>query len=111
MSVHTCIFSLHVHFIHAALINSVSVEYFNCSAVRVTWSPLNDLVVDHYTVHYIYFCSTSLSQTFPASASSGVVSGLQEGQKYQFSVSVSLSVSGQVFHSLNGSMQTVTGEC
>ena len=98
-------------FIHAALINSVSVEYFNCSAVRITWTPLNDLAVDHHTVHYTNaVCGNMLLQTFPASASSGVVSGLLERQQYQFSVSVSLSVSGQVFHSLSGSMQTVTGE-
>ena len=35
--------------------------------------------------------------TFPASVSSGVVSGLQEGQQYQFSVRVSLLIGGQVF--------------
>ena len=40
--------------------------------------------------------------TFPASVSSGVVSGLQEGQQYQFSVSVSLLIGGQVFTSVPG---------
>ena len=44
------------------------------------------------------------------SASSGVVSGLQEGQQYQFSVTVSFTVSGQVFKSIIGSMQAITGD-
>ena len=60
-------------------------------------------------MHYINICGNSQSQTFPASASSGVVSGLQEGQQYQFSVSVSLTVSGQTFNSTSDSM-TVTGD-
>ena len=68
-------------------------------------------MVDHYTVHYINIaCGNMLSVTFPASASSGVVSGLQEGQQYQFSVSVSFTVSGKVFKSIIGSMQAVTGD-
>ena len=66
------------------------------TSVRVTWTPLNEPVVDHYTVHYTLVGSggrrrqvCSGTVIFPASASSGVVSGLQEGQQYQFSVSVS----------------------
>ena len=39
-------------------------------------------------------------------ASSGVVSGLQEGQQYQFSVSVSLTVSGQIFNGVPGAPTT-----
>ena len=80
----------------------------NSSSVRVTWTPLNEPVVDHYTVHYTRVGSGrsgrngSESVTFPASASSGVVSGLQEGQQYQFSVSVSISVNGQTYTSTPG---------
>ena len=71
---------------------------------------MNLSVVDHYTVHYsrVGSCSRkrqamdSGTAIFPASASSGVVSGLQEGQQYQFSVSLSLTVSGQTFNSTPG---------
>ena len=64
-------------------------------------------MVDHYTVHYTNIAyGNMLSVTFPASASSGEVSGLQEGQQYQFSVSVSLLIGGQTFNSTSGSMTT-----
>ena len=73
--------------------------------MRVTWTPLNEPVVD-YTVHYSRVNGgsgrrrrqvVSGTVTFPASASSGVVSGLQKGQQYQFSVSVSLNVTGVLY--------------
>ena len=81
--------------------------------MRVTWTPLNE-PVDHYTVHYSRVNGVngrrrrqvvSGTVTFPASVSSGVVSGLQEGQQYQFSVSVSLLIGGQVFTSVLGSIE------
>ena len=50
------------------------------------------------------------SVTFPASVSSGVVSGLLGGQ-YQFSVSVTLSVNGQTFNSTPGVATTGTCVC
>ena len=73
--------------------------------MMVTWTPVNLSVVDHYTVHYSRVGSgarrkrlvISGTAIFPASASSGVVSGLQEGQQYQFSVSVSLNVNGAFY--------------
>ena len=81
----------------------------NSSSVRVTWTPLNEPVVDHYTVHYTRVGSGRMKKqvdsgtaSFSASASSGVVSGLQEGQQYQFSVSVSISVNGQTYTSTPG---------
>ena len=80
----------------------------NSTAVSVTWisTSLNGPVVDHYTVHYSRLngsgIDSSRTVTFPASASSGVVSGLQEGQQYQFSVSVSISVNGQIYNSTPG---------
>ena len=85
--------------------------------MRVTWTPLNEPVVDHYTVHYSRVNGGSGRRrrqvdsgtvTFPASASSGVVSGLQEGQQYQFSVSVSLLIDGQTFNSAPGPPMAVT---
>ena len=103
-----CTLILHIHSnLCTAPINLVSANPINCSAVRVSWTPLNIPMVDHYTVHYTNIaCSNMLSVTFPASASSGVVSGLQEGQQYQFSVSVSLLIGGQTFNSTSGSMTT-----
>ena len=82
--------------------------------MRVTWTPLNESVVDYYTVHYSRVNGgsgrrrqvVSGTVTFPASASSGLVSGLQEGQQYRFSVSVSLTVSGQIFNSVPGAPTT-----
>ena len=65
-------------------------------------------VVDHYTVHYSIVNGGSGRQTdsgsvtFPASVSSGVVSGLLGGQQYQFSVSVALSVGGVLYMSVIG---------
>ena len=81
----------------------------NSSSVRVTWTPLNEPVVDHYTVHYTRVGSGRMKKqvdsgtlTVPACASSGVVSGLQEGQQYQFSVSVSLNINGLTYTSAPG---------
>ena len=81
-------------------------DSLSSTAVRVTWAPLYKLVVDHYTVHYSGLNGSGIvsseAVTFPASASSGVVSGLQEGQQYQFSVSVSLLIDGQTYTSTPG---------
>ena len=84
--------------------------------MRVTWTRLNEPVVKHYTVHYSRVNGGSGrrrrqvgSETviFPASASSGVVSGLQEGQQYQFSVSVTLLIGGQTYNGTPGKSETV----
>ena len=87
----------------SAQICIVSVDPVNSTAVSVTWisTSLNESVVDHYTVHYSSLngsgiCSSG-TVTFPASVSSGVVAGLQEGHQYQFSVSVSLLIDGQLY--------------
>ena len=103
----------------SAQISIVSVDPVNSTAVSVTWisTSLNGSVVDHYTVHYsrldgsgVFACS-SRTVTFPASASSGVVSGLQEGQQYQFSVSVSLLIDGQTYTSTPGEpVNAMTGK-
>ena len=87
----------------SAQISIVSVDPVNSTAVTVTWisTSLNGSVVDHSTVHYSSLTGSGIGSsgtvTFPASASSGVVSGLQEGQQYQFSVSVSLLIDGQLY--------------
>ena len=72
----------------------------NSTAVNVSWTPVDLPVVDHYTVHYTTVGGVNGTITFPTSASSGVVPGLQEGQQYQFSVSVTLNVTGELFSSL-----------
>ena len=97
----------------------MSVELVNSTAVRVTWTPLNIPVVDHYTIHYSIVNggsgrrrrqSNSGSVTFPASVFSGVVSGLLEGQQYQFSVSLTLSVGGMIYFGVPGpSVNALTG--
>ena len=92
----------------SAQISLVSVDPVNSTAVTVTWisTSLNGSVVDHYTVHYSRLNGSGIvssgAVTFPTSASSGVVSGLQEGQQYQFSVSVSLLIDGQTYTSTPG---------
>ena len=92
----------------SAQISIVSVDPVNSTAVSVTWisTSLSGSVVDHYTVHYSRLNGSGIvisgTVTFPVSASSGVVSGLQEGQQYQFSVSVSLLINGQTYTSTPG---------
>ena len=99
----------------------MAADTVNSTAVRVTWTRLNEPVVDHYTVHYSRVnggsgrrrrrqVDSERTVTFPASASSGVVSGLQEGQQYQFSVSVTLIIGGQTYTGTpGGSITAMTG--
>ena len=84
-------------YIHSAIATGVSAVALSSTAVRVSWTPVNLPVVDHYTVHYTTVGGVNGTVTFPVSASSGVVSGLQEGQQYQFSVTVTLNVTGKLF--------------
>ena len=86
-----------VLFIHIALVSGVAVVPLNSTSVRVSWTPVNLTVVDHYTVHYTTVGGVSGIVSFPATSSSGVVSGLQGGQEYWFSVTVTLNVSGELF--------------
>ena len=85
--------------------------------MRVTWTPLNVSAVDHYTVHYSKLVNGGSGRrrrqvagseivTFPANTSSGVVSGLQEGQQYRFSVSVTLLIGGQTYNGTPGEFKT-----
>ena len=68
--------------------------------MTIFWSRVNLNVVEHYTVHYTTVGGVNGTLTFPASASSGVVSGLQEGRQHQFSVTVTLNVGGELFSGL-----------
>ena len=85
-----------------AIVSGFSVAHLEeiCPAVRVSWTQVNLSVVDHYTVHFTTVGGVNGTLTFPASASSGVVSGLQEGCQYQFSVTVALNVNGELFSGL-----------
>ena len=67
------------------------------TSVRVSWTPVNLTVVDHYTVHYTTVGGVSGTVSFPVTSSSGVVSGLQGGQEYWFNVTVKLNISGKLF--------------
>ena len=88
-----------VVYIHSATVSEVSAVALSSTAVSVSWTPVNLTVVDHYTVHYTTVGGVNGTITFPVSASSGVVSGLQEGQQYQFSVTVTLNIlfNGKLF--------------
>ena len=88
----------------------MSAEVLSNTAVTIFWTPvnLNVYVVEHYTVHYTTVGGVNGTLTFPASASSGVVSGLQEGRQYQFSVTVTLNVSGELFSGLPDFTQATT---
>ena len=89
----------------------MSAEVLNNTAVTIFWTPVNLSVVEHYTVHYITEAWINGTLTFPASASSGVVSGLQEGRQYYFSVTVTLNVSGVLFSGLPDFTQATTILC
>ena len=69
----------------------------NSTSVRVSWTPVNLTVVNHYTVHYTTVGGVNDAVLFPATSSSGVVTGLQGGQEYWFSVTVTLNVNGKMY--------------
>ena len=68
-------------------------------------------MVDHYTVHYTTVGGVNGTLTFPVSASSGVVSGLQEGRQYQFSVNVALKINETLFIGTQRSVITQINVC
>ena len=80
-----------------AIVSVLSATPLNSTSVRVTWTPVNLTVVYHYTVHYTTVGGVNGTVTFPDTVSSGVVSGLQGGQQYQFSVTVTLNISGELY--------------
>ena len=94
-----CIRIAHILIPLIAIVSGFSVAHVEemCPAVRVSWTQVNLSVVDHYTVHYTTVGGVNGTFTFPASASSGVVSGLQEGRQYQFSVTVALKIVEKLF--------------
>ena len=106
-----CIIAMYCS-IFIAVVSDVSATPLNSTSVMVSWTPVNLTVVHHYTVHYTTVGGVNGMVTFPSTVSSGVVSGLQGGQQYQFSVTVTLNISG-VFYigSHNNTQQPmITGE-
>ena len=75
----------------------LSLDVLNSTSVRVSWTPVNLTVVYHYTVHYTTVGVVNGTVTFPDIVSSGVVSGLQGGEQYQLSVTVTLNISGELY--------------
>ena len=67
------------------------------TSVMVSWTPINLTVVHHYTVHYTTMGGVSGTVNFPDTVSSGVVSGLQGGLQYQFSVTITVNISGELY--------------
>ena len=99
--------------LHSALVSGVLAVPVNSTSVLVTWSPINLTVVNHYTVHYKYATVSggSWKVMFPGNTTSGVVSGLQGGQQYLFSVTVTLNVKGQSYSGgVNFSIPAVNGQ-
>ena len=82
---------------HVAIICGMSIVPLNTTSVSVSWTPVNLTVVNHYTVHYTTMGGVNGTVSFPATSSSGVVSELQGGQEYWFSVTVTLNVSGKMY--------------
>ena len=80
-----------------AIVSEVSATPLNSTSVMVSWTPVNLTVMYHYTVHYTTVGGVNGTVIFPDTVSSGVVSGLQGGQQYQFSVTVTLNISGELY--------------
>ena len=74
----------------------LSLDVLNSTSVRISWTPVNLTVVYHYTVHYTTVGGVNGTVTFPDTVSSGVVSGLQGGQQYQLSVTVTVNINGEL---------------
>ena len=78
-----------------ALVSGITVVPLNSTSVR---TPVNNLtVMYHYIVHYTTVGGVSGIVSFSATSSSGVVSGLQGGETYWFSVTVALYVGGGLY--------------
>ena len=81
-----------------ATVSGLSVAAVDSSSVRVSWTAVNLTVVDHYTIHYrTTVGGVTISEGVSSTTLSKVVSGLQAGQQYQFSVTVTLNVNGKMF--------------
>ena len=83
-----------------ALTSRFSTDMLSSTAVRAMWSEVVSPYLDHYTVYYFSIPVQSGNEQmaiFPAGSSSGVIEGLNEGQEYLFSLTVTFNINGQLF--------------
>ena len=96
-----------MHFCYSVAVASLfSIETINSTVVRATWSEVESLYLDHYTLYY-YLNSTqnrnglnrSNEKTvkFPAGRSFGMIGALDEELQYLFSLTVTFNISGTMF--------------
>ena len=97
--------------IFIAIVSDVSATPLNSTSVVVSWTPVSLTVVYHYTVNYTTMGVFNGTVTFPSTVSSGVVSGLQGGQQYQFSVTVTLNISGELYTGTRNNLSTQPITC
>lgn len=80
----------------------------NDTMLVVTWNPIDSPYLDHYTVYYkpeikqnakkkSQVCDEEQEVAFPATSSSGVILGLHEGDNYQFTITVTYNISGDLY--------------
>ena len=99
--------SLFILFNFTAIVSDVSGTPLNSTSVMVSWTPVNLTVMYYYTVNYTIMGVVNGTVTFPDTVSSGVVSGLQGGQQYQFSVTVTLNISGELYTGSHNTQQPI----
>ena len=90
-----------------AIVSDMSATPLNSTSVMVSWTPVNLTVVYHYTVNYTTMGVVNGTVKFPSTVSSGVVSGLKGGQQYQFSVTVTLNISGELYTGSHNTQQPI----
>lgn len=82
------------------------VKALNSTAVITSWASVNSSYVDHYTVYYTNNSVEGIGQIqntevmmamFPAGSSSGVIGGLEVGQTYLFSLTVTYDIGGLMY--------------
>ena len=96
-------------FVSAALVRNVRAEAINSSTVLVLWDPLElpEVIVLNYTVIYttvelhhrreIEDEANAISQEYPAYVTHGFISNLASNHSYQFHVTATMDIGGDVF--------------
>ena len=81
-------------------------KIINSTAVRAMWFEVESPYLDHYTLYYYpnpaqnggrKRQSNEQLAMFPAGMSFGVIGGLEEEQKYTFSVAAIILINGQLY--------------
>ena len=88
------------------MIEVFSTKILNNTAVQAMWFEVQSSHLDHYTVHYYSDPAQNGRRKrqnneemveFSAGTCSGVIGGLEEGQKYLFSLAVTVNINGKTF--------------